>query len=370
VEVSLLDKLQQDWDALGRADPLWGVLSFPEMRGNRWEVNHFFGTGVEEVEAFMAQLDEIGLPVDSQRCLDFGCGVGRVTQVFARYFSSVDGVDVAPSMIERARAFNRHGDRCAYHVNARDDLRLFDDDTFDLVYTRIVLQHIPPELSRRYIPEFVRVLKPRGLAAFHVPSGPASAGGDTIALPVTAYRASLKVQPLPRVVTFDQQLICSVRVRNLGDSTWPIERARSWFHVGNHWLDRRGRVVVRDDGRAEMPHDLPPGGEAEVSLTLRVPRSPGFRVVQFDVVQEGVCWFAERGSETTEARVFVVPAAPRRRTSGDAANAAGSRPFEMHSLPKDEVLALISAAGGELVRTVESDTDGFHDVHYYVTKRR
>jgi hypothetical protein len=42
----------------------------------------------------------------------------------------------------------------------------------------------------------------------------------------------------------------------------------------------------------------------------------------------------------------------------------------MHSLPKDEVLALISAAGGELVRTVESDTDGFHDVHYYVTKRR
>jgi hypothetical protein len=43
------------------------------------------------------------------------------------------------------REFNRHGDRCRYHVNARNDLSLFADDTFDLVLTLIVLQHMQPK---------------------------------------------------------------------------------------------------------------------------------------------------------------------------------------------------------------------------------
>jgi hypothetical protein len=43
-------------------------------------------------------------------------------------------------------------------------------------------------------------------------------------------------------------------------------------------------------------------------------------------------------------------------------------PFEMHSVPREEVLALIAGAGGRLVTTEEDDGGPFLDIHYVVTK--
>jgi SAM-dependent methyltransferase len=55
-------------------------------------------------------------------------------------------------------------------LNERDDLSLFDDQSFDFVLSVIVLQHMPPELAKKYIAEFVRVLRSGGLAYFQIPS--------------------------------------------------------------------------------------------------------------------------------------------------------------------------------------------------------
>jgi hypothetical protein len=47
----------------------------------------------------------------------------------------------------------------------------FADGTFDLVYTAMVLQHLPnPRLIADYIAEFLRVIGARGKAVFHVPT--------------------------------------------------------------------------------------------------------------------------------------------------------------------------------------------------------
>jgi SAM-dependent methyltransferase len=55
--------------------------------------------------------------------------------------------------------------------NVADNLAIFDDGQFDLVYTNIVLQHIPDrEIIRSYIREFVRILAEGGLLAFQLPS--------------------------------------------------------------------------------------------------------------------------------------------------------------------------------------------------------
>ncbi len=164
--------MQRHWNEFGRRDPYWAILTRPDRRGNRWDLDEFMSTGRDDIDALLAWLVALGIEVRPGRALDFGCGVGRLTQALARTFAECDGVDIALSMIERARDLNEFGDRCRYHVNERDDLALFGDGEFDLIYSVIVLQHVAPEYSVKYVREFTRLLAPGGVVVFQLPSHP------------------------------------------------------------------------------------------------------------------------------------------------------------------------------------------------------
>jgi ubiquinone/menaquinone biosynthesis C-methylase UbiE len=101
--------------------------------------------------------------------LDFGCGVGRTARAFAGHFESVIGVDVAPSMIRKARELSGGVAGVEYVLNERPDLAFVPSGSVDLVYSIIVLQHIGQPYVARYIAEFVRILSPSGLAVFQMP---------------------------------------------------------------------------------------------------------------------------------------------------------------------------------------------------------
>lgn len=149
---------------------MWAILSDPTQRGNKWDRDAFFATGEEHVAEALAHVESVGAPVRGGRALDFGCGVGRLTQALADRFERVDGVDIAPSMIDQANQYNAHGDTVRYHLNDGDDLSLFDDGSFDFVCSLIVLQHIENRYKARYLGEFVRILKLGGVALFTIPS--------------------------------------------------------------------------------------------------------------------------------------------------------------------------------------------------------
>ncbi len=177
-----LDTVRETFEKLGREDPLYGVLTDHARRYNKWDPIEFFETGVAEVGRMMRSLEDIPLKVARGDALDFGCGVGRLTLALGAHFTSVVGVDIADTMIDRAREYNTLGTRVRYVVNTSDDLSVFADGAFDFVYSSIVLQHVPPQSSVRYISEFLRVLRPGGVAVFHVPSGKAYAPGSLAAL--------------------------------------------------------------------------------------------------------------------------------------------------------------------------------------------
>ena len=172
-----LERLQQRWNIAGKDDPFWAVLAAPDKKGNRWQVDDFFKTGSDEISALMHYVTSLDIPVARGRALDFGCGPGRLSQALTDHFERVDGVDISPSMIELARGFNRHPDRCDYRTLEGDHLQLFADGSFDFIYTTMTLQHLKPRFMRRYIQEFLRVLRPDGLLIFQVPSRPASLSG-------------------------------------------------------------------------------------------------------------------------------------------------------------------------------------------------
>jgi len=165
-----LDDTRRNWHALGKQDPLLAILTYKEKRGGKWEINEFFETGVREVRATFNYLRGLGINLKGGRALDFGCGVGRLTQALVPRFEETVGVDIASSMINLANRYNRYPEKCDYLVNTADNLRLFPEKSFDFIFSKITLQHVEPRYAKNYIREFLRLAKPEGIILFQLPT--------------------------------------------------------------------------------------------------------------------------------------------------------------------------------------------------------
>ena len=162
-----LETLKNNWESLAERDALYAILTDHRRAGGKWNVPEFMATGEAEMETVMDHLAGIGCtPNYAGKALDFGCGVGRVTQALAPRFTSCVGVDISPQMIDKARSLNRYA-HCRYLANSGEQLP-FADDSFSFIYSNIVLQHVPRRFSTAYLQEFVRVLAPGGILVFGV----------------------------------------------------------------------------------------------------------------------------------------------------------------------------------------------------------
>ena len=161
-----LDEYAKEWQGNAEADPLWVILTDSRYYGRKWDVAGFFATGEEEIERVFKFMDGAAIAAPSGSFLDFGCGVGRISRALRRRFQHGFGVDISPKMVELARTYVNDVE---FIANQTDSLVGFDDASVDFVYSHIVLQHIPNEYQERYIDEFLRVLRPGGLAVFQIP---------------------------------------------------------------------------------------------------------------------------------------------------------------------------------------------------------
>lgn len=166
-----LTRHKRDWEELADEDPLWAVLTDPSRRAGGWDVGEFLRTGEAEIAQLLARGRELGLPSAFDRALDFGCGAGRLTRALAADFRECVGVDISDGMVAAARRINADCEGCTFVVNETGDLRSFPDRSFDLVYSNLVLQHLPGRRSiAGYLGEFVRLLTPGGAAVFQLPA--------------------------------------------------------------------------------------------------------------------------------------------------------------------------------------------------------
>ena len=104
------------------------------------------------------------------RVLDVGCGVGLTDARLLPHVEELEGVDVSPGMIERAREANP-----AARYQVYDGIRLpFEDGTFDVSFAICVLHHVDVADRRPLVEEMGRVTKPDGLVAVfeHNPLNP------------------------------------------------------------------------------------------------------------------------------------------------------------------------------------------------------
>ena len=162
---------QRNWEEFAGQDPFWAVLSDHDKKYGGWDRDAFYATGREQVDEIMAHAERFGRPVRFGDALDFGSGLGRLTRALAERFDTATGVDISETMVGNATRFNEDVPNLRFVHNNRTDLRVFEDASFDMVNTRIVLQHLPDRATiEGYVAEFLRVLRDDGLLVFQLPS--------------------------------------------------------------------------------------------------------------------------------------------------------------------------------------------------------
>ncbi len=166
-----LERLRSAWTQLGHDDPLWAILSHPDKRGGRWDMEAFFAAGEAEIAGVERYCAELERPRQRRRALDFGCGVGRLSCALAARYGEVVGVDISPSMLAQARRLHAHVHNLHFVENAKPQLDFIASSSIDLVYSVITLQHMHAELQLRYVGEFLRIIAPGGLAVFQIACG-------------------------------------------------------------------------------------------------------------------------------------------------------------------------------------------------------
>lgn len=366
--------LRTTWNRLGEIDPLWAVLSDDAKKGGRWDVDEFFESGRVEVDDVLGRIDAAmvatGLHAGAHhRALDFGCGVGRISQALSRHVDEVDGVDIAASMVERARTLKPPAN-IHFHLSTGELLEQFDDGYFDLVYTAHVLQHMEPVYQREYVGEFFRVLRPGGIAMLEVVTEPVR--GASEALPDEAFHADITVVSAPPRLAPSATAPVVVRARNSSPHRWPSVGTDGWYVVtlGGHWWpvdrttgERRSTESLPEPRRAKFPDDVGPGEETELTLLATAPEAPGDYRLAVDLVQEGVGWFASRGGTPVDTAVIEVRAPGSwQRASAKARRAFSRRPeqadepvMEMHGTNDATLREWVTAAGGRVLTSFDWD---------------
>lgn len=134
------------------------------------------------------------------------------------------------------------------------------------------------------------------------------AGTDpsTHELPRSAYRARFATRlPCPGpLLARGTELTLAVEVTNASDTTWP-PTCVSGITLANRWCTPDGTVTCWLDGRASLDTALPAGGMRTLRLQIQIPDAAGEYQLEIDMVEEGITWFVDRGSQTLRMAVRV-----------------------------------------------------------------
>ncbi len=137
-------------------------------------------------------------------------------------------------------------------------------------------------------------------------------------------------------------------VKNTGSCVW------SWgggnpFRLGYHYLRNRRRLDALSDRelRTDVPSDVAPGETVTIQAQVALPDEPGNYTIRFDLVHEGVAWFADEGSPVLTRWLTVEPAPASPEQSG---RSNGGLPVPLF---KDVVATLPRGGAGYARRSLD-----------------
>ncbi len=168
-----ISKISAAWRHLGSIKPHFSVLTNTSFLPDKLPetIDRFWGSGEKEAKELDIILGrhEFGLLSD-KTCVEYGCGVGRVTMGLARRFEKVHAYDISlPHLsIAQERAKEIRADNVEFHLCSEGvNTPLHECDVF---FSILVFQHNPPPVIGIMIGNALRSLRPGGIAIFQVPT--------------------------------------------------------------------------------------------------------------------------------------------------------------------------------------------------------
>ncbi len=157
-----------DWAAIGEAEPYFGVLSSADYLRENLTVesrDQFFASGEFDIASVLARIHTLyGSDFSPGHAIDFGCGVGRLALAMAKVADRVTGIDISPGMLVEASQ-NCEARGLGNVVFAENSLIAGDADW---VNSFLVFQHIPPDRGFPLLRQLLDQLRPGGVASLHL----------------------------------------------------------------------------------------------------------------------------------------------------------------------------------------------------------
>ncbi|MEI8023325.1 MAG: class I SAM-dependent methyltransferase [Actinomycetota bacterium] len=138
---------------------------FNNETGNDLTLKEFVDTGDKEVQRYIRLLELGNINFESSTLLEIGSGIGRMTSAFTNRCEKVIAADVDSAFLERCRQtvarFGRIDRLNTLHVVNGRTLAL-NDNTVDLTFSYITLQHCQPHDALELVNQAIRVTKSGG----------------------------------------------------------------------------------------------------------------------------------------------------------------------------------------------------------------
>jgi SAM-dependent methyltransferase len=241
----MLNKTAAYWNRIGTEAPHWSVLTaerfFPEnIVANR---EAFFETSRLDEELIVASLARAGFqPSDFRSCLEFGCGVGRLTFRLASLFQSVSGVDISLPHLQLAKEYcSSLGLRNVNFAQVSVE-NLVPVTGFDFWFSRIVLQHNPPPVAMEILRRVFRLLPVGGVAMFQVPVYCKGYQFSAKRYLESSVEENMEMHCLPQKAIFDEASLHGMQLVDVREDTWVVGPSSDW--VSNNFVFLKGREAI------------------------------------------------------------------------------------------------------------------------------
>lgn len=165
-----------------------------------------------------------------------------------------------------------------------------------------VLYSHPPQTVRRGA-----VLRPQGIAPLRRRRRILHETVHDLTMPSPPWQSIIAAVEMPAVATVGETLLAEIHATNTGAVSWaPFYGGRSaQIQIGYHLLDSDGQMIQRDLPRCAVLRFVAPGESAMFLFTLDAPSTAGDYLLEWDLVSEHECWFADCGGTVLRTPLHV-----------------------------------------------------------------